>query len=129
MSTLQVATILSTTANTPPLFQDVAGTQIGTLCRAWVSADTTVTPIVINGSFNVSSITDNGVGDITINMTNAMPDTNYAAFATALSPSNAAWTYAFGTKTTSASRFKFTQLSGGAVTTIDSTSFCVAIFR
>jgi hypothetical protein len=30
----------------------------------------------------VSSITDNGTGDYTVNFTNAMPDANYAAIAT-----------------------------------------------
>jgi len=34
----------------------------------------------INGSGNVSSVTDNGTGDYTVNFTNAMPDTNYIAF-------------------------------------------------
>jgi hypothetical protein len=46
-------------------------------CRAWVSFNGTGT-VAIRGSGNVTSITDNGVGDFTINMTNAMPDTNYA---------------------------------------------------
>lgn len=31
----------------------------------------------LNGSGNVSSITDNGTGDFTINFTNSMPDTHY----------------------------------------------------
>jgi methionine synthase I (cobalamin-dependent) len=33
---------------------------------------------VINGSFNVSSITVNGTGDYTVNYTTAMPNINYA---------------------------------------------------
>ena len=33
---------------------------------------------IIRGSGNVSSITDNGTGDFTVNFTNAMPDANYA---------------------------------------------------
>jgi hypothetical protein len=129
MSTLQVATILSNTANIPPVFQDSAGTQIGTLARAWVSVDTTIATPSILGSFNVSSITDNGVGDITVNFTNPMPDTGYSSVATGLTSSNASWAYAFTTKTTSASRFRFVQISGGVVTLLDSTSFCVAVFR
>ena len=44
-------------------------------CRAWVNWSNTQT---IRGSGNVSSITDNGVGKYTINMTTAMPDTNYS---------------------------------------------------
>lgn len=46
-------------------------------CRAWVHFDGSGTP-AIRGSGNVSSITDNGEGDYTINFTNAMPDRNYA---------------------------------------------------
>jgi len=45
--------------------------------RAWVKFNGTGTP-AINGSGNVTSITDNGTGDYTINFTIAMPDTNYS---------------------------------------------------
>ena len=51
-------------------------------CRAWVNFDGTGTP-TIRASGNVSSITDNGVGDYTINFTTAMPDSNYAVSYTA----------------------------------------------
>jgi len=44
-------------------------------CRAWASWDINQT---ILGSGNVSSITDNGVGRYTVNMTTAMPDVNYS---------------------------------------------------
>ena len=64
-------------ANTPPTIQDSAGTQIGTFCRAWVNFNGTGT-VAIRASFNVSSITDNGTGDYTVNFTNAMPDANYS---------------------------------------------------
>ena len=64
-------------ANTPPTVQDSAGTQIGTFCRAWVNFNGTGT-VAIRASFNVSSITDNGTGDYTVNFTTAMPDANYA---------------------------------------------------
>ena len=47
-------------------------------CRAWVNFDGTGT-VAIRASGNVSSITDNGVGDYTVNFTTAMPDANYAA--------------------------------------------------
>jgi hypothetical protein len=39
--------------------------------------------VAIRGSFNVSSITDNGTGAYTINFTTAMPDANYAVSGTA----------------------------------------------
>jgi hypothetical protein len=45
-------------------------------CRAWVNFNGTGTP-AIRASGNVSSITDNGTGDYTVNLTTAMPDVNY----------------------------------------------------
>jgi hypothetical protein len=47
-------------------------------CRAWVSFNGTGT-VAIRASGNVSSITDNGVGNYTVNFTTAMPDANYSA--------------------------------------------------
>jgi hypothetical protein len=44
--------------------------------RAWVNFNGTGT-VAIRASGNVSSITDNGTGDYTINFTTAMPDNNY----------------------------------------------------
>ena len=46
-------------------------------CRAWANFNGTGT-VAINASGNVTSITDNGVGDYTVNFTNAMPDINYS---------------------------------------------------
>ena len=47
-------------------------------CRAWVNFNGTGT-VSIRESGNVSSITDNGVGDYTVNFISAMPDANYIA--------------------------------------------------
>jgi hypothetical protein len=51
-------------------------------CRAWVNFNGTGT-VAIRASGNVSSITDNGTGNYTVNFATAMPDSNYAV-ATAL---------------------------------------------
>jgi hypothetical protein len=45
--------------------------------KAWVNFNGTGTP-AIRASYNVSSITDNGTGDYTVNFTNAFADANYA---------------------------------------------------
>jgi hypothetical protein len=45
-------------------------------CRAWVNFNGTGT-VAIRASGNASSITDNGVGNYTVNFTTAMPDANY----------------------------------------------------
>jgi hypothetical protein len=44
--------------------------------KAWVNFNGSGT-VSIRSSFNVSSITDNGTGDYTVNFTTAMADTNY----------------------------------------------------
>jgi hypothetical protein len=56
---------------------------VGTIygCRAWVNFNGTGT-VAIRSSGNVSSITDHGVGDYTINLTNSMPDGNYSVLLT-----------------------------------------------
>lgn len=46
-------------------------------CRAWVNFNGTGT-VAIRASGNVSSITDNGTGDYTVNFTTAMVDANYS---------------------------------------------------
>jgi hypothetical protein len=51
-------------------------------CRAWVNFNGTGTP-AIRASGNVSSITDNGTGNFTVNFTTAMPDANYSVSGTA----------------------------------------------
>ena len=48
------------------------------LCRAWVNFNGTGT-VAIRASYNVSSITDNGTGDYTVNFITAMSDVNYEA--------------------------------------------------
>ena len=75
--TANVDVIQSSVANTPVQFNDGNGTQVGTLCRAWVNYKGTATR-AINASFNVSSVTYNSTGDYTVNFTNAMPDANYS---------------------------------------------------
>jgi hypothetical protein len=47
-------------------------------CRAWVNFNGTGA-VAIRASGNVSSITDNGTGDYTVNFTTAMSDVNYSA--------------------------------------------------
>ena len=76
MSTLGVGILKSTTA-APPVVQNSSEIEVGQFCRAWVNFNGTGT-VAIRASFNVSSITDNGVGNYNINFTNNMPDANYS---------------------------------------------------
>jgi hypothetical protein len=67
-------------------------------CKAWVNFNGTGT-VAIRASGNVSSITDNGTGNYTVNFTTAMPDVNYAPIATTSrkSPDNEAYPNTVGT--------------------------------
>lgn len=54
-------------------------------CRAWVNFNGTGT-VAIRASGNVTSITDNGTGDYTVNFTTAMADANFAGVVSASGP-------------------------------------------
>jgi hypothetical protein len=60
---------------------NATGTAPTYACRAWVNFNGTGV-VAIRASGNVSSITDNGVGDYTINFTTAMQDADYAVTGT-----------------------------------------------
>ena len=63
-------------------FAKIGTTEQGQLCKAWVNFNGTGT-VAIRASYNVSSITDNGATDYTVNFTTAMADANYVVTATA----------------------------------------------
>jgi uncharacterized protein (UPF0333 family) len=75
-NTTQIATT-AYTRNAVKNVLNAAGSAPIYACRAWVSFDGGGT-VSINGSANVSSITDNGTGDYTVNFSTAMPISNYA---------------------------------------------------
>jgi hypothetical protein len=79
--TLTSPTLTSPTLTTPTINSAQVPTISGTaplyMCRAWVNFNGTGT-VAIRASGNVSSITDNGTGDYTVNFTTAMPDTDYS---------------------------------------------------
>ena len=80
--TLTNKTLTSPTLTTPNIDSAQIATVSGTaplyMARAWVNFNGTST-VAIRASGNVTSITDNGTGDYTVNFTTAMPDANYAA--------------------------------------------------
>ena len=98
-------------------------------CRAWVNFNGTGT-VAIRASGNVSSITDNGVGDYTVNFTTAMVDANYSITGTA--SRNTIGNYASffspysSVPTTTALRIQAVNFAGGLE---DSLYTSVAIFR
>jgi hypothetical protein len=83
MSTLKVNTVQHNTSgfNNVVQFTDGAGTQNGTLCRAWVNFNGTGT-VAIRASFNVSSLQDISNGRYGVNFSSNLPSADYAVAAT-----------------------------------------------
>ena len=113
-------------------------------CRAWVNFDGTfgTSPFTvanggIRGSGNVSSITDNGPGNYTINYANNFPDVNYAITAYAINNDDAAnaENWVVSSKLSDIYSVSQTQIrvyeNTGSTTLdgIDSSRICVAVFR
>ena len=99
-------------------------------CRAWVNFNGTGT-VAIRASGNVTSITDNGVGDYTVNFTTAMPDANYSSNVTLNTgtPSDAGnYAYMPLGYTTTTSSYRFNSAHTG-VAYIDCASINVSVFR
>ena len=119
--------VQSSVTGTPTVFKDGAGTETGTLCRAWVNFNGTGT-VAIRASFNVSSITDNGTGDYTINFTTALSDANYSAQVTAGNGVNDIFCSAPYTTAATVSAVRLLTLLGNR-TPNDSSTVSVAIFR
>ena len=68
---------VSSTPSAPAALSTASGLAPSYSARAWVKFNGTGT-VTINASGNVSSITDNGTGDYTVNFSTAMPDANYS---------------------------------------------------
>lgn len=115
-------TVAGLTLTTPNIgsapFATVSGTAPLYACRAWVNFNGTGT-VAIRASGNVSSITDGGVGNYTVNFTTVMTDTNYAAVF--MSEIGRTGIYAAGS-------FQFQTLNDAGSAT-DVTACNIAIFR
>ena len=101
-------------------------------CRAWVNFNGTGTP-AIRASGNVTSITDNGTGDYTVNFTTALVDANYC-YTMAVEDASIVLVntnFTSFSKTTSSIRTGTRYISSltGSGTADDADSVCIAIFR
>lgn len=95
-------------------------------CRAWVNFNGTGT-VAIRASGNVTSITDNGVGQYTVNFTTAMPDANYSVVTQAQQNDTVAQVTRIGTLNTGSVSVQDLSTVNG--TFYDVAIFTVAIFR
>ena len=123
MSTLRLTTISNQTgsASVP------SDTVINGSAKAWVNFNGTGT-VAIRASFNVTSITDNGTGDYTVNFTTALEDANYCV-STAIGESATGGNSIINLYTPTSSSFRFTSRASSANTFQDSVNCCSAIFR
>ncbi len=97
-------------------------------CRAWVNFNGTGT-VAIRASGNVSSITDNGTGDYTVNLTTAMPDVNYSIVGSTIGSGNGAtFIDSRGTSLATGSA-RFGAFSSAANTLGDRDFISIAVFR
>ena len=98
------------------------------VAKSWCNFNGTGT-VAIRASANVTSITDNGTGNYTVNITTAMPDANYSTvwIGGGQGASGSSYSVAAGSQTTSAVTIQARAVSGGAV--VDENPCNVAIFR
>lgn len=95
-------------------------------CRAWVNFNGVGT-VTILGSGNVSSITDLGVGRYQVNLTTALPDTNFSAIAAAQFTSTSDPLVNIRRDTDTVSNFELQVYQSTALLDLDGIS--VAVFR
>lgn len=102
--------------------------------RAWVNFNGTGT-VAIRASGNVSSITDNGTGNYTANLTTAMTDVNYSTTITTASSNGSNTGVLIGNvgtvATTSVQIFVSSAYVSGvySATAFDVGTICVSVFR
>lgn len=120
--------IQSNAAGTPTVFQDSAGTQVGTLCRAWVAFLGGSTP-TIKSSFNVSSVTYTSTGQWAVNLTNALTDANYCVQTSNQQNSASNRSSNLGQPTSSSALNVLHFEDGSLANTASNTSMFVSVFR
>ena len=134
--TLTNKTLTSPTLTTPNIDSAQVATVSGTaplyMCRAWVNFNGTGT-VAIRASGNVSSITDNGVGNYTINFTTALSDIDYTPLGNNLQDTganNGQVFYAVGLATGNCTmKSGYVSSLGGTVTSVDAPYCWAAFFR
>jgi hypothetical protein len=105
------------------------------IAKAWVNFNGTGT-VAIRSAFNVSSITDNGTGDYTVNFTTAMPNADYCAVVTNVGLQNGDTrrnSVIAGNESTGAQTMTTTQLrvnvgNPASLSLSDNSVMCVSVF-
>ena len=126
MSTLRLTTISNQSGSSSV----PSDTVINGSAKAWVNFNGTGV-VAIRASFNVSSITDNGTGDYTVNFTVAMVDANYAvAFGAGdYSVGGSNWDYLLGTRGLLTTYVRVIGHDNNSDTFVDINNCNVTVFR
>jgi hypothetical protein len=122
MSTLRVTTVTNPSGGQPT---------IDGLAKAWVNFNGTGT-VAIRASLNVSSITDNGTGDYTLNFTTALADANYGfngTCQTVAGNTQGCVLTQYGVTTQAAGSLRVVTLQQNTSGLADPERVCVSIFR
>jgi hypothetical protein len=107
-----------------------AGWQTAYRCRAWVKFQVSAGTPSILASGNVASITDNGVGDYTVNFQTALPDANYAVAAMCSnSASNSSVVLFDSGNLPTASAYRFTARNANTGGALDPSIVSLVFFR
>jgi hypothetical protein len=124
MSTLRTNTLQDASGgNSVPMATVASGT-----AKAWVNFNGTGV-VSIGASFNVSSITDNGTGDYTVNFSSALATAFYAAGGVVSSDGNVPVLNFSGTGSTNATSSCRVVINNGVGGVLDRTVVSVVFFR
>ena len=96
--------------------------------KAWVCFNAATATVVAN--YNVSSITNNGTGNFTVNFTSGLSDANYASVGSAsYTDATTNRLVTFNTTLRSTTQCQLSILNGSATGASDSTRVSVSFFR
>jgi len=118
MSTLRCTNLQDTSGSNSSTTSEIKSGRV----KAWVNFNGQGA-VAIRAQFNVSSITDNGTGDYTVNYSPALSDANYVFYGSIVSATSATSIYSYSfisgpastnqmLHTTSATRFNTTHIDG-----------------
>ena len=98
-------------------------------CRAWVNFNGTGT-VAIRASGNVSSITDNGTGNYTVNFTTAMQDANYNLVGAGGRSADGEWRgVSYKGPLTTSINVKTSEWNGTSIAYTDGSEISISVFR
>jgi len=125
MSTIKVDSVKSSVAGVAPVIRDLNNVEVSQGCTAWINFNGAGV-VAIRDSFNVSGLTDNGVGRYTVNFATPMANANYVAVGTGHA-AGTFWLLSPNTHTRTLTSFHI-DIIGSNLSATDASIMDVAIF-